>query len=39
MYDFRVDGPYELLRDQVDHWKKHGFDPMANDGDRDRWRD
>ncbi len=35
MFDFRVDGTYDLLRDQVDHWKKHDFDPMANGGDRE----
>ncbi|AYM66216.1 hypothetical protein G6L68_25350 [Agrobacterium fabrum] len=36
MFDFRIEGSYDLLRDQTDHWKAHGFDPMANGGDRDR---
>lgn len=39
MFDFQVEGSYDLLRDQVDHWKSHGFDPMANGGDRDRSND
>lgn len=35
-FDFRVEGSYDLVRDQNDHWIKHGFDPMANGGDRER---
>ncbi|SMD16426.1 hypothetical protein [Rhizobium sp. RU36D] len=34
-FDFIVEGSYDLVRDQTDHWVKHSFDPMANGGDRD----
>ncbi|MBX5192434.1 hypothetical protein HJB86_26670 [Rhizobium sp. NZLR3b] len=37
IFDFLVDGPYDLLREQTDRWKKHGIDPMVKwGGDRDR---
>lgn len=36
MFDFRVEGSYYLLRDQNEHWIKHGHNPMANGGDRER---
>lgn len=35
-FDFIVEGSYDLLRDQNDHWMKHGYDPMADGGDRTR---
>lgn len=36
-FDFRVEGSYDLLRDQTEHWEKHGVDPMAEwGGDRER---
>lgn len=35
-FDFVVEGSYDLLRDQNDHWVKHGYDPMADGGDRQR---
>jgi len=39
LFDFRVDGTYDLVRDQNEHWEKLDFDPMANGGDRNRDRD
>lgn len=38
-FDFQIEGTYDLVRDQTEHWKSHGFDPMANGGDRDRERE
>lgn len=35
-FEFVVEGSYDLLRDQNDHWVKHGYDPMADGGDRKR---
>ncbi|MDR7029827.1 hypothetical protein [Rhizobium rosettiformans] len=32
--DFIVEGSYDLLRDQNDHWEKHGYDPIVHGGDR-----
>lgn len=40
IFDFFVHGPYDLLRHQVDHWKKDNIDPIARwGGDRDRATD
>lgn len=39
MFDFSVEGTYDLVRDQSDHWSKIDFDPMANGGDRVRGSD
>ncbi len=36
MFDFRVEGSYDLVSDQNDHWAKLGFDPMADVRNRDR---
>lgn len=34
-FEYTVEGPYELLRDQVDHWKSNNVDPMEKwGGDR-----
>lgn len=37
-FDFIVEGSYDLVRDQTDHWVKHGFDPIASGGGRDTER-
>ncbi|MBY3314747.1 hypothetical protein [Rhizobium laguerreae] len=35
-FEFQVDGPYDLLREIVDHWKAGGIDPMKKwNGDRE----
>ncbi|MEO5326185.1 hypothetical protein PV773_22985 [Mesorhizobium sp. CC13] len=38
-FEFRTEGPYELLSDTTDHWKANGIDPFEKwDGDRS-WAD
>ncbi|MBY5768571.1 hypothetical protein HFN63_00290 [Rhizobium leguminosarum] len=35
-FDFMAEGPYDVLHDQVEHWRKNGIDPMTRwGGDRD----
>ncbi|UXT53269.1 hypothetical protein FY136_28830 (plasmid) [Agrobacterium tumefaciens] len=37
LFDFRVEGSYDLVRQQTDHWEKNGIDPMVRwGGDRER---
>lgn len=34
-FEFRTEGPYELLRETIDHWKANGIDPFEKwAGDR-----
>ena len=34
-FQHRVDGPYEALREIIDHWKKNDIDPFKRwGGDR-----
>ncbi|TAU55735.1 hypothetical protein ELI43_24360 [Rhizobium leguminosarum] len=34
-FDYKLEGPYSLLRHTVEHWKKSGIDPMVKwQGDR-----
>ncbi|NKM65071.1 hypothetical protein GFL58_29535 [Rhizobium leguminosarum bv. viciae] len=35
-FDFMAEGSYDVLHDQVEHWRKNGIDPMTRwGGDRD----
>ncbi|NKK58784.1 hypothetical protein GFM44_23075 [Rhizobium leguminosarum bv. viciae] len=39
-FDFTAEGSYDILYDQVEHWRKNGIDPMTKwGGDRDNRSD
>ncbi|CAH2407930.1 hypothetical protein [Mesorhizobium escarrei] len=38
-FEFRTDGPYELLRGTSDHWKAEGIDPFETWGGDRSWAD
>ena len=36
-FEFRTEGPYDLLRETVDHWKSGGIDPFEKWGGDRTW--